>query len=565
MKKALLICLIILLASPSWAENYLLNGGQDSRISYQMTQHVRPSSGTRKLILSYVLPQSFESPTYNQKIDDLDLDFLPRPTRHQEKTDKRGNKIIEVTWEAPSQPVKIEIRLTAINKVHLTRISTQTTFPLSELPRQVKTYLASSKLVDLRDENIRTMARKLTSEARSEFDAVQQILTWVVDHMHYVLTPPRFDASYSFKSGKGNCQNYSHLAAALMRSVGIPVRVVNGITLKKPYDIKLKENFFRIKMAEGRHAWIEVYFPDLGWVPFDPSSTEFFVSSRYIRIEVGLDNDETGKDGLMRWTQTRGVAGKPHFEEHIVSKFVTDSVDFSARKMNYGPRKLLLSPPVDALFSKISTPPAPPPPIAVPKKQLQRLQYSEPYITGNLEFPINEDFLSPHGPARQASDGSMTMRKNFLVETAEYVTTRGQQYAQTFTLKKPVMVSFIGLALHKFNSEGQLWMEIYKDKNGQPDKYVATSDIRNLHKIRFTPGYDWVDFGFSGRPVILSPGRYWMALGFTGGPIVNWFFSYGKPVGPQDGTRYKTMFDDTWSRSLSYEFNYRVMGLTTAP
>lgn len=126
------------------------------------------------------------------------------------------------------------------------------------------------------------------------------------------------------------------------------------------------------------------------------------------------------------------------------------------------------------------------------------------------------------------------------------------------------MVSFIGLALHKFNNEGQVWMEIYKDKEGKPDKYIATSNMRDLHKIKFTPGYDWVDFAFSGRPVILSPGRYWMALGFTGGPIINWFFSYGKPVGPQDGTRYKTMFDETWSRSLSYEFNYRVMGLTTA-
>ena len=64
------------------------------------------------------------------------------------------------------------------------------------------------------------------------------------------------------------------------------------------------------------------------------------------------------------------------------------------------------------------------------------------------------------------------------------------------------------------------------------------------------------------KKIKLSPGRYWVALGFTGSPIINWFYSYGKPVGPQDGTRYKTIFDRTWSRSLSFEFNYRIVGFS---
>jgi len=59
----------------------------------------------------------------------------------------------------------------------------------------------------------------------------------------------------------------------------------------------------------------------------------------------------------------------------------------------------------------------------------------------------------------------------------------------------------------------------------------------------------------------MAPGSYWIALGFTGSPIVNWFYTYGKPVGPIDGTRYKSIFDKDWSGSLSYEFNYRVSGV----
>jgi hypothetical protein len=76
------------------------------------------------------------------------------------------------------------------------------------------------------------------------------------------------------------------------------------------------------------------------------------------------------------------------------------------------------------------------------------------------------------------------------------------------------------------------------------------------------PGYRWVDFDFAKENLDLMPGSYWIALGFTGSPIVNWFYTYGKPVGPVYGTRYKGVFDSDWSGALSYEFNYRIAGLT---
>ena len=70
------------------------------------------------------------------------------------------------------------------------------------------------------------------------------------------------------------------------------------------------------------------------------------------------------------------------------------------------------------------------------------------------------------------------------------------------------------------------------------------------------------DFDFGRDNPVLMPGSYWIALGFTGSPIINWFYTYGKPVGPVDGTRYKSVFQQNWSGALNYEFNYRVSGLT---
>jgi len=554
--------LVLLFALPCDAENYLLNGGQESKIQYEMVQKVEPSSNTRKLILNYVVPESFDSPTYCQKIEQFDIRFSPAPADRMQLIDKRGNKVIEAYWESPDQPISAIINLTALNSVALKSIETTAPFPLKNLPEEAKSYLKSTLQVNINNPKIIAKAHELTASAKNEFEAVQNILTWVVDHMRFVVNPPNYDAVYSFQNGRGNCQNYSHLSAALMRAAGIPVRIVNGITLNQPYDIKTGKTILTMKMAQSRHSWIEVYFPDLLWVPFDPQGSVLFVSNRFIRVEVGIDNRETEKDGLMRWTRLQGSMERPSLVESIDADFEADNIRIEAAKTDYGPRELLLCPRVETTFTRIKTKPLPPPPPKIIEKELKKLAYSVPFLFGNLEFPENIDFLSARGPAVESPDGTMTIRKNFLVETAEYVTTKGQQYAQTFILQKPIKLKKISLALHKFNNEGQLWIELYKDKDGVPGKLIATSDLLSLSEVPFSPGYRWIDFHFPDTEIKLSPGRYWAALGFTGSPIVNWFYSYGKPVGPQDGTRYKTLFDTTWSRSLSFEFNYRVVGLS---
>lgn len=276
MRRLLIFFGVVMAAVPAFGENYLLNGGQESQIQYQMMQKIQPSAGIKKLVLSFVVPESFLSPTYNQKITDLDFNFLPPPSTREDRTDQRGNKVIEVSWKSPPGPVKTTIRLTAVNSTKLQALQTSAPFPLSDLPQPIKEYLKATDQVPAGAEQIQSKARELTRAASNEFDAVQTILTWVVDHMHYVLTPQSYDALYSFHSGKGNCQNYSHLAAALMRAVGIPVRIVNGITLKQPYDINLQDSILTMKMAQGRTFLDRSVFPGSGLGAVRPPGNRTF-------------------------------------------------------------------------------------------------------------------------------------------------------------------------------------------------------------------------------------------------------------------------------------------------
>jgi transglutaminase-like putative cysteine protease len=560
--KRLILLLAVLAPLRLMADNYLLNGGQESRIKYRLQQRVEPMPGMNALVLSFVTPASFSSVTYQQRIEDLDIVFDPPPTRRDRSVDARGNEIMRLAWQNPRGPVVATIAFTAANSVSLKPLESRAPFPPVNLPPETAAYLGASAQVQTKDARVIAKSRELTANCKSQIDAVQNILFWTVDHLRYVLTPKKYDALFAFETGEGNCQNYSHLSAALMRAAGIPVRIVNGVTLKEPYDVKTPSGIITLGMAQGRHSWVEVYFPDLGWTPVDPQQTQLFVSNRFIRVEVGVDNNETMNDGLVRWTAVAGTTARPGFEETIAADFTSDQVSLDGKRNTVGPRKTIFGPEVrGAIASYVSEPKPEIPletmlamrlPVTAGKDQLATF--------GNLDFPEGTNFLLTRGPAVAADNNEYEMRKNFLVETAEYV-TRQAQYVQITIPPKSMKVKKIGLALQKFGGEGYLWVEILKDENKLPGTRLSTSRLVSLNEMSAKPGYYWMDFDFSDEPLLEGGKRYWLALGFSGSPIVNWFYSYGKPVGPADGTRYRTILDTDWSRSLSFEFNYRVQGV----
>jgi hypothetical protein len=460
-------------------------------------------------------------------------------------------------------PEFIDARLScqAINETRLMPLEIIAPFPLKRVDDQVRYYLKATELVQADDPRIRKLAAELTRDVGSQFDAVQRVISWVVDHVRYVTPPERYDAVYSLESGKGNCQNFSHLSGALLRTLGIPVRIANGVTASQPFDVRGERDVFTFRMGQGRHSWIEVWFPDIGWMPFDPQNTQLFVSNRFVRIEVGADNRETTNDGLLSWMQDDSVRTRPKLQEVIEANFLKDAVAIHGDRQNYGPRNLLLSPGVKAEFMQMAFIPPTPPSPAVPKKEKEGFLYNKPFIFGNIAFPQDVDFAFPR-IATSTDSNRFEMKRSFLVETAEYVTTKLVQYAQVAVLKKPVKLDKVGLALHKFGGDGWLWVDIFQDQDGRPGKLLTTSEMLSLEELSLKPGYRWTDFPMKKNECILMPGSYWVALGFSGSPIVSWFFTYGKPVGPVEGTRYKSVFEEAWSGAMNYEFNYRIAGFT---
>jgi transglutaminase-like putative cysteine protease len=85
------------------------------------------------------------------------------------------------------------------------------------------------------------------------------------------------------KSRKGVCQDFAHLMIACLRNLGLPARYVSGYieTLPPPGKEKLVG-------SDASHAWVAVYFPEIGWVEFDPTNN-MLPSYKHITVAFGRD------------------------------------------------------------------------------------------------------------------------------------------------------------------------------------------------------------------------------------------------------------------------------------
>lgn len=65
----------------------------------------------------------------------------------------------------------------------------------------------------------------------------------------------------------GYCEYYASTMAVLLRSMGIPTRLVEGY---QRGEVDTDAGVRRVRQSDA-HAWVQVYFPGYGWVDFDPT------------------------------------------------------------------------------------------------------------------------------------------------------------------------------------------------------------------------------------------------------------------------------------------------------
>ncbi len=101
---------------------------------------------------------------------------------------------------------------------------------------------------------------------------VKRALAWIRAEFAYTLDTPLLGRhtvdEFLFDEKAGFCEHYSGAFVVLMRSAGIPARVVTGYTggYRNPVG-----NYWLVRRSDA-HAWTEVWLQGRGWVRVDPTA-----------------------------------------------------------------------------------------------------------------------------------------------------------------------------------------------------------------------------------------------------------------------------------------------------
>ena len=137
-------------------------------------------------------------------------------------------------------------------------------------PQVTETYLR----LPVVDPRIPRLAAQITSSASNNYDKASALEHYLKTHFAYTLQLPRTAvkdplANFLFERKQGHCEYFASTMAVMLRTLGIPARVVNGFRSDEFND--LTGNY--VVRAKNAHAWVEAFFPGYGWQSFDPTPT----------------------------------------------------------------------------------------------------------------------------------------------------------------------------------------------------------------------------------------------------------------------------------------------------
>lgn len=132
------------------------------------------------------------------------------------------------------------------------------------------------QLPDNVPERVKQLAQEIAEPHDTPYDqanAVQDYLRREIAYNEKINAPPpdRDPVDYIlFDLKQGYCDYYATSMAVMLRSLGIPSRIVSGYA-QGHYD---SDREVYVVLLQDAHTWVEVFFPRYGWVEFEPTAAQ---------------------------------------------------------------------------------------------------------------------------------------------------------------------------------------------------------------------------------------------------------------------------------------------------
>jgi hypothetical protein len=123
-------------------------------------------------------------------------------------------------------------------------------------------------------EQVADLAHRVTQRAATPFEQTQMIQQHLLENYRYsleseVATLNHPLEEFLFTRKTGYCEHYATAMVVMLRTVGIPARLVTGFLATEWNEYG---GYFTVRQRDA-HAWVEVYFPHSGWITMDPTPT----------------------------------------------------------------------------------------------------------------------------------------------------------------------------------------------------------------------------------------------------------------------------------------------------
>lgn len=187
---------------------------------------------------------------------------------------------VRFLWETVPDEAVFKVESLVQRNDESVKITRKIAFPLASVPDDVKKYLSPSPKIDSSSPEIAALASQLSNGESDLFVLVTKFADWTRQNIEYNLSTLTAEAvqpaSWVLREKYGVCDEMTSLFVALLRAIGVPARFVAGISFSTT--------------GWGPHGWAEVFFPDFGWVPFDPTFGQYgWVDVSHVKLNEVVD------------------------------------------------------------------------------------------------------------------------------------------------------------------------------------------------------------------------------------------------------------------------------------
>lgn len=191
-----------------------------------------------------------------------DIAYNTKPT--DIVTDKWGQKTALFHYENIKPGEKKAIQVTSIVETHDVRyfLYPEKMGTLADIPQNIKSkYLQDEEKYQINDEVIQNTVKKVVGDETNPYWIMRKLHQFLIAHLYYKMDGAWDMAPTVISNGHGSCSEYTFVYIALCRASGLPARYVGST-----WDRKEKTY-----LDEVYHRWVEVYLPNYGWIPTDPT------------------------------------------------------------------------------------------------------------------------------------------------------------------------------------------------------------------------------------------------------------------------------------------------------